>query len=205
MAGLLATDATGPAHGQVSCARQGGRMFILYGLLAGLAAGLFSGGGPGGLTELRLRWVPVVLAGLLVQVVLFWGPVSDRVGTLGPVLYVGSTALVFAAVLRNVRLPGLPIVAAGAACNLAAIIANGGYMPASQGALAAIGHVLGSTYSNSAVVARPVLEPLTDIFALPRWVPFSNVFSVGDLLIATGVAVVIAWAMRRSRARASLS
>jgi len=113
MAGLLATDATGPAHGQVSCARQGGRMFILYGLLAGLAAGLFSGGGPGGLTELRLRWVPVVLAGLLVQVVLFWGPVSDRVGTLGPVLYVGSTALVFAAVLRNVRLPGLPIVAAG--------------------------------------------------------------------------------------------
>jgi len=58
------------------------------------------------------------------------------------------------------------------------------------------------TTSSGAAVARPVLEPLTDIFALPRWVPFSNVFSVGDVFIATGVAVVIAWAMRRTRAGA---
>jgi hypothetical protein len=151
---------------------------------------------------LRLRWVPVVLAGLLVQVVLFSGPVSNRIGGLGPFLYVGSTGVVLAAVLRNARLPGLPIVALGAACNLAAIITNGGFMPASPGALGAIGVALGSTYSNSAVVAHPVLEPLTDIFVLPRWVPFTNVFSIGDVLIALGVAIVIAWAMRRSRATA---
>jgi hypothetical protein len=135
---------------------------------------------------------------MLLQVILFWGPISDRVGDLGPVLYVGSTAMVFAAVLRNVSLAGLPIVALGAASNLAAIIANGGYMPASTAALAAIGHGLAATYSNSAVLVHPALEPLTDIFALPRWVPFSNVFSVGDVLIATGVAVVIGCAMRRS-------
>jgi hypothetical protein len=173
-------------------------MFILYGLLAGFGVGLILGGRLGGLAELRLRWIPVVLAGMLLQVVLFSGPVSDRVGDLGPVLYVGSTALVFAAVLRNVRLTGLPIVAAGAASNLAAIIANGGYMPASTAALAGVGHALASTYSNSALLAHPALEPLTDIFALPRWVPFSNVFSAGDVLIATGVAVVIGCAMRRS-------
>jgi hypothetical protein len=177
-------------------------MFILYGLLAGFAAGLVMGGRPGGLADLRLRWVPVVLAGMLVQLVLFSGPVSDRIGALGPVLYVGSTAFVLAAVLRNARVPGLPIVALGAAANLAAIVANGGFMPASPGALAAMGITLGSTYSNSAVVTRPVLEPLTDIFALPLWVPFTNVFSVGDVLIAFGVAVVIAWAMRRSGATA---
>jgi hypothetical protein len=180
-------------------------MFILYGLLAGFACGLVLGGRPSGVAELHLRWIPVVLAGLLVQVILFSRPVSDAVGPFGPVLYVGSTALVFAAVLRNARLPGLAIVAAGAACNLAAIIANGGYMPASPGALAAIGHVLGSTYSNSAVVARPGLEPLTDLFALPLWVPFHNVFSVGDILIAVGAAVVIAWAMRPWRATRLLS
>lgn len=179
-------------------------MFILYGLLAGFAAGLVLGGRLGGLAELRLRWVPVVLAGLLAQVILFSGPVADRIGALGPVLYVGSTAIVFAAVLRNARLPGLPIVATGAAANLAAITANGGYMPASPGALAAIGHGLASAYSNSSVVAHPVLEPLTDIFALPRWLPFTNVFSVGDILIAAGVAVVIALAMRQSRSGSSL-
>ena len=42
-----------------------------------------------------------------------------------------------------------------------------------------------------------MVQPLTDIFALPTWVPFANVFSVGDVLIAAGVVVVIVAAMRR--------
>ena len=48
------------------------------------------------------------------------------------------------------------------------------------------------------MVARPVLEPLTDQFALPRWLPLANVFSVGDVLIALGVLVLIVVVMRRS-------
>ena len=43
----------------------------------------------------------------------------------------------------------------------------------------------------------PVLAPLTDIFALPSWLPFSNVFSIGDVLIAGGIAVAIVVAMHR--------
>ena len=116
-------------------------MFILYGLVAGFIAGLVIGGRAGGLADLRLRWVPVFLGGLLFQVVLFSGPVANRISELGPMLYVGSTAVVFAAVLRNVRIPGLPVVAIGAAANLAAITANNGYMPASPEALAAIGYL----------------------------------------------------------------
>lgn len=179
-------------------------MFILYGLLAGFVAGLVLGGRPAALADVRIRWVPVVLAGLLVQIVLFSDPVSDRVGELGPVLYVGSTALVFAAVLRNYSLPGLPLVAAGAASNLAAIVANGGYMPASPSAVASIGHPLSATYSNSVVTSSPSLGPLTDIFALPSWVPFTNVFSIGDILISVGVGLVVALAMLKSRSRAPL-
>jgi len=171
-------------------------MFILYGLLAGFVVGLILGGRPRALAELRFRWVPLVLVGILAQLVLFFGPVSDRVGDLGPLLYVGSTGLVFAAVLRNYRLAGLPLVAVGAASNLAAIIANGGYMPASAAAVAAVGHGLSSTYSNSVVLANPALQPLTDIYALPRWVPFTNVFSVGDVFVAAGVGAVVALAMR---------
>jgi hypothetical protein len=45
-------------------------------------------------------------------------------------------------------------------------------------------------------VADPALEPLTDIFALPAWLPFSNIFSIGDVLITAGVAWVIVAAMR---------
>ena len=46
------------------------------------------------------------------------------------------------------------------------------------------------------MMADPALRPLTDIFALPTWIPFANVFSVGDVLIGVGVAIVIAVGMR---------
>ena len=69
-------------------------------------------------------------------------------------------------------------------------------MPASAAALASLGGTAPTVYSNSAVVAHPALEPLTDIFALPRVLPFANVFSVGDILIALGVVVVLVFAMR---------
>ena len=91
----------------------------------------------------------------------------------------------------------MALVALGAISNLAAIVANGGYMPSSPDAAAAAGHVEATTYSNSAIVDNAVLAPLTDIFAMPEWMPFSNVFSIGDLLIGVGVAVAIVVAMRR--------
>ena len=172
-------------------------MFILYTVVIGLALGLILGGRPAGLGDLRFQWSWLFLAGLMVQVVLFSDQVTQWIGDLGVPIYVGSTATVLAAVLVNRRIAGLPIVALGALSNFAAIVANGGYMPADPGALAALGKVAPTVYSNSAVVAHPTLGPLTDLFALPIWLPFANVFSVGDVLITAGVVVVIVSAMRR--------
>src|SRR6185437_3580974 len=122
---------------------------------------------------------------------------------LGPPVYVASTGLVFLGVLRNMDIRGMKIVALGAASNLAAIVANGGYMPAGRGALEALGKTDPTIYSNSAYVEHPALEPLTDIFALPGWLPFSNIFSIGDILIAAGIAVVVVAAMRNGTAASS--
>jgi hypothetical protein len=181
----------------------GSLMFILYSLVIGLALGLALRGRLGGLADLSFRWSPVILLGLVVQVVLFSPQVADRVGAWGPPLYVGSTALVFAAVARNYAVRGVPVVLLGAGSNLAAIVSNGGYMPASPAALAAVHQGPLSGYSNSSVVPSPALAPLTDIFALPVWLPFANVFSVGDVLIGAGVAAVIVLAMRRKIAPAA--
>jgi hypothetical protein len=172
-------------------------MFLLYAVAIGLVAGLLLGGRLAGLGTLQLRWSGLALAGLLFQVVLFADAVAARVGELGPVLYVGSTVAVLAAILRNARIPGMVLVAAGALCNLAAILANGGYMPAGEEALAALGKAEPTLYSNSAVVLDPALWFLTDIFALPRGLPGANVFSVGDVLIAAGIVAVTVLAMRR--------
>lgn len=171
-------------------------MFILYAVLIGLVAGLVARGRLSGLAALDLRWSWVILAGLLVQVVLFSEPVSARIGGLGPPIYVASTAIVIGAVLANRAIAGMPIVALGALSNLAAIVANGGFMPADPAALTALGAAHPTAYSNSTIVPDPALAPLTDIFALPPWVPFANVFSIGDVLIGAGVVVVIITAMR---------
>jgi hypothetical protein len=72
-------------------------------------------------------------------------------------------------------------------------------MPASAAAMAALGKVDPTSYSNSSIIANPSLAPLTDIFALPAWLPYANVFSLGDVVISVGVVVVIARAMRRAR------
>ncbi|HKG56932.1 MAG TPA: DUF5317 family protein [Candidatus Limnocylindrales bacterium] len=169
-------------------------MFILYSVAIGLIAGVLLRGSPGRLGELRFRWAPLIVIGTLIQLALFSDPVTARIGSLGPGIYVASTGLVLLAVVRNFRIAGIAIVAVGAASNLAAIVANGGYMPASAAALA--GHGGGNGYSNSVVLANPALAPLTDLFALPAWVPAANVFSVGDVLIAVGIVVAIVVRMR---------
>jgi hypothetical protein len=174
-------------------------MFILYAVVVGLAAGILTGGRLAAIGDLRFRWAPLVLVGFLAQVVLFSDAVSERVGDLGPILYVGSTLVVVAAVLRNAAVPGMPLVALGALSNLVAIVANGGFMPASPAAMAALGKDAPTAYSNSAVLAQPALGPLTDIFALPVWLPLHNIFSVGDVLLGVGVAIALATAMRRDR------
>lgn len=174
-------------------------MFVIYALPIGLLLGLLLGGRLAGLADLKFRWAALAIAGFMAQVVLFSEPVSQRIGVFGPPIYVASTSLVLLAVIANVRIPGMALVAIGAASNLAAIVANGGYMPASAAAAAAIGRDPIVNYSNSAIVPSPALEPLTDVIALPTWLPFTNIVSVGDLFIGVGIVVVIVAAMHSAR------
>ncbi len=177
-------------------------MFILYAVVAGLVLGTLSGGRLLALGSVTIRWAPLILAGFLIQVVLFTDAVAERVGSAGPPIYVVSTLMVGAAVLRNLSLPGMPLIVAGAVANMAAILANGGFMPATPDALAALGRSGPTIYSNSTVVAQPALEILIDRFALPPWLPFANVFSLGDVLLGMGIVILISVTMLRGRTTA---
>ncbi len=180
-------------------------MFILYALIAGIVVGVATGGRVAALAEIRFRWAPLILVGFLAQIVLFSDVVAERVGDAGPILYMASTLVVVAAVLRNLDLPGLPLIVLGAACNMAAIISNGGYMPTTEAAAATFGREAPSAYSNSAIVASPALELLVDRIPLPRWLPFANIISIGDVLLAIGVFVLLVAVMRRGRKAANRS
>jgi lipoprotein signal peptidase len=180
---------------------RGGRltaMFMLYSVAIGLVLGLLLGGRIGRLADIHFEWLWLALAALMVQFVLFTEPFWTALGGLGPPIYVASTALVLVVVLRNLRaLPGLALVALGTVSNLAAIIANGGYMPVTAEALGIAEPTVARYGGNSVLTPNPMLTPLVDRFPLPEWLPLWNVFSIGDVLISVGVIVVIVMAMRK--------
>jgi hypothetical protein len=170
-------------------------MFVLYGLLVGLIIGRVLGGEFARLAHARLRWSLAVVGAMLVQLAIL-GPLAPMIEPGAPVAvlaFVASGALGLAAAVANIRQPGVAVLSVGAGLNLLAIVANGGVMPASRQALEVFGwsgrH---DGFSNSAERLAPAFTWLTDIFALPRWLPFANVFSVGDILIAIGCGVFIA-------------
>ena len=112
---------------------------------------------------MRFRLAPLALGGLLFQLVLFSAR-RDRAhrGPAGPALYVASTLAVLVALLANLRLPGLWILALGAGMNLLAIVANGGYMPSSPEAwmaLNGLAEVPTDAYTNSAIMTSATALP----------------------------------------------
>jgi hypothetical protein len=153
----------------------------------GVLVSLAFGGRLRALTQMRLRWIGLVYLALAFQIAAFPGrslpwstPNGVAVG-----LWIASDTILIAVMARNIRLRGVALVAVGLLLNLAAIVANGGHMPVLPSALRAAGlHYQVSM--NSEVMSHPALPWLVDRWAAPHWIPLSNVFSAGDVVIAVG-------------------
>jgi hypothetical protein len=170
-------------------------MLLLYAVILGLIAGLLTGGKLAALGAAHIRLWPVALIGLFAQLLLFSSPLAEVVGPWGPSLYVVTTVAVLMALVVNLRQPGFWLIIIGALANFAVIIANGGQMPASPDAWAALTGVAAvptTDFSNSHLAGpHTVLAFLGDNFVLPRPLPFANVFSIGDVLIGAGGALFV--------------
>ena len=168
--------------------------------------GMVQGGSSARWSAMHVRWWPIAAACLLVQVALF-SPLLEMqplVVVYGPWLYVLSLLGVCATLLANARegkaarLP-LTLAALGVALNCLVIVANGGYMPRSDGAAAALGmpssaQLLQERLVNVAPLSQETrLAWLGDTILEPSWLPLANVVSIGDLLLSTGLAW---WAFR---------
>jgi hypothetical protein len=72
-------------------------------------------------------------------------------------------------------------------------------MPASRAAQQTAGITTNAKeFANSAAVAHPKLLFLGDIIGIPKSVPFANVYSIGDIVIAIGAIVVVHALARRA-------
>jgi Family of unknown function (DUF5317) len=181
-------------------------MSLALPFLIGVLVSLPLGGRLSALGHIHLRWISLIYVALAFQIVAFPGrsmpwrtPDSVAIG-----LWIASDTILVAVMARNIRLPGVGLVGVGLLMNLSAILANGGHMPALPSALRDAGlHYAVSMNSKS--MGHPALPWLVDRWAAPHWIPLSNVFSVGDVVIAVGgfaVALVIMHARVPQRVRA---
>jgi hypothetical protein len=179
-------------------------LLVVAVIVGGILVGLGLGGSLRNIAEVRLRWWPLAVAGLVLQLI----PVPSRPGQLdhwaAVGLLIGSYVVLLIFVAANLRLPGFPLIAVGFALNVLVIGLNGG-MPVKDQALR---QAAGSRYERSRQVllqkgglkhhlATPddVLVPLSDVIGIGG--PVRNVFSPGDLLSYAGVAWALGELTRR--------
>jgi hypothetical protein len=173
-------------------------MLTVFICAAALLAVAAAGGRVRRLAEVRFRHVWLLWAALAVQVIII-SVIPDTHPALLSGAHVVSYLAAGAFLLINRRLPGVWLLGAGGALNGVVIAINGGTLPASAAALRASGQdVSAGQFNNSAVLTDPYLPMLGDVFATPAWLPGSNVFSVGDVLIWLG-AIWFIWRTCRPR------
>jgi hypothetical protein len=144
------------------------------------------------LADLELRAAWTVGAAIAIQVLVI-SVFPAQAGSFGQPIHLATYGLAGWFLWANRHISGLWLVGGGALMNFAAIVANGGVMPASQSALDASGlaHDKGEAFANSAAVPDAKLAPLGDVFAVPEAWPLSNVFSLGDICIVLGLLVAM--------------
>jgi hypothetical protein len=179
-------------------------MILAAAFALSIAWGLARGGTWGAVASLPLRWGGVALLAFALQIYLIYFPEARTEGAFSPrvLILTASYLLLFGVVWKNRALPGIWLIGAGLVANFAVMLANGGYMPITREALAAVGHLGNVTSSEPGarvLATKDVVLPreqtqlwfLSDILVLPPPFPIPSVFSLGDLMIAAGVFLLV--------------
>ena len=148
--------------------------------------------------DIRFGWV--VLLALLLQITVIYVGFGEA-AVLRRFIFPSSYVLLVAFVIFNRRRIGFLVIGAGMLLNFAAIISNGGLMPVTPANIEGAGMAyrldgveLGDAVPRSKNVlleeSDTNLRWLSDRFTWLSDSPFS-VFSVGDIVIAAGLVVVL--------------
>ena len=175
-------------------------MFLFFAVIAAaLAIAVLIGGDVRRLSQLRIRHIELLLAAFAAKVsmVLLGTAHSQIAVTAARPLNVIGAVLLLAVVWFNRRIPGAILFGTGLTLNLVVILAFGGRMPVL---------LPRDADPNSAILAllKGGLDPLHvalehsqgvwflgDILAIPSIGGHSSLVSIGDLIMAAGVAWLI--------------
>jgi hypothetical protein len=167
---------------------------------AGLLVGFARGGRLSRLGQLHIHvaW----LAGLawLVQVVLFVSPAAGVLDSWAAPIHLLSIVLLAAVIVVNRSLPGIGLLGLGLLLNASVYAANGGFMPVTDSALIASGNSASlAAMADGARFQKTFLsQPDTPLWFLGDLLPLpiaGKVYSIGDVIAAVGLFVLVAGGM----------
>jgi hypothetical protein len=187
----VAVSADNRAHYRVRISGEIRRVLLLVAVILSVITVPVAGGSLSALGRVQMRYLPAIFGAVAIQTLIL-AVFPDGSPVLHRVLHIASYVLAAVFVIANRRLAGMRVLGLGATLNLIVILANNGVMPASASARRTAGMLTSSTqFLNSAVLPHPRLLFLADVLAVPHAVPFANVYSIGDVCIAIGVAIAI--------------
>lgn len=172
---------------------------VLAVVVVAVAVGYALRGRLRGLAELDLRHLWLLGVGVVAQLGVFALPVDGPGAAVSPPLLVASFVAVIGFLLANRHLPGMWLAAAGVALNAVVIAANGA-MPVSPSAVAVVSDSPASfpVGKHAPLDADTRLPWLADVIPVP---PLRSIVSVGDVVLAAGVARLVVTQMVRARTR----
>lgn len=180
-------------------------MILLLGVLAGFVAGWLRAK-----IHQRLYQFPTIHGGWLVwlallpQILTFYLPATGQFvpDVIARAILVMSQALLLVFAWRNRHSVAFWVMGVGLGMNLVAIVANGGLMPISPETLHRlvpqqpiefwpIGERLAGT--KDIILAQDAIRLpwFVDRFTTPAWYPQATAFSLGDILLAVGVFLLL--------------
>ena len=170
---------------------------LFVAIVLGVVFGLLASGRIANLLSAQLRFGALIIGGLVLRVATQWliDQGVDLVDQLRLLLFTASFVLLVVALWLNRSQPGLLVAMVGIGANGVAVFLNGGYMPVYMPAAELVGFTEADLSPTFHVLLPEELGlefllaggPLGDI--IPIVIPFlTNVISIGDVLLAAGVA-----------------
>jgi hypothetical protein len=164
-------------------------------ILVAIAVGYLTGGRLSNLANLRIRWAPLAIVGLAMQVI-------NPPGRWPLAMLVGSFVLLTIFAIVNRHVVGFWLILVGVSLNFLVIGINSG-MPVSSQALSASGQE--STVGELTDTGHQIKHHLAgdddellflgDVIAIPS--PIGQAISIGDIFTYGGVVMVVVAGMRR--------
>src|SRR5215208_6406978 len=150
-----------------------------------IVVALLRGGSLRNFAAVQLRWLPLVIVGFALHLLIFTPFGRSPLVTFATLpIYVLSLALLAIWVAGNWRIPGMALIAIGLALNVTVIAANGGHMPVLPAGARLAGQYEVLAADDPHTSKHLLMESdqvrlwlLSDIIVIPHGVPGASVLS----------------------------